>query len=228
MFVLGFEKKAILFWLLVLAELAGTTLNIQWVHYTVKPLLMPALLLLLTQSSINAPGKKMIGAGLVFSWFGDVFLLFEGSDPLYFICGLASFLLTHICYIVYFLSRRGKTVSGLSKNPIIILLVIAYGAGLFIFLFPHLASLKIPVLIYAVVICTMLLCSVNIYPKVNAPSNKLYLAGALLFVLSDSLLAINKFYHPVWFGHTLIMLTYCLAQYAIVSGYIKEHRVSIQ
>ena len=102
------KKIAILFWLLVVAELAGTTLNIQWVHYFVKPLLMPALLLVLINSVTNAPGKKIILTGLILSWLGDVFLLFEEYNPIFFVCGLASFLLTHTCYIIYFLARRGE------------------------------------------------------------------------------------------------------------------------
>ena len=116
----------------------------------------------------------------------------------------------------------------LKKQPIIILLVVAYGAGLFAFLLPYLGQLKIPVLIYAAVICTMLLCAMNTHSNVADPSNKLYFAGALSFVLSDSLLAINKFYHPLLLANTMIMLSYCLAQYLIVSGCIKEQRVVLQ
>jgi uncharacterized membrane protein YhhN len=79
-----------------------------------------------------------------------------------------------------------------------------------------------PVMVYATVICTMLLCSLHIFLKVNKPANILYLLGAALFVLSDSLLAINKFYQPFAFAGILIMLTYCAAQYFIVTGFIKQ------
>ena len=144
---------------------------------------MPALIVLLLQGANPIHGKKMILIGLIFSWLGDVFLLFEAKDPLFFIGGLASFLLTHVCYIIYFLAPRVSSISMLKKKPTIILLVIAYGAGLFIFLNPYLGDLKIPVLVYAVVICSMLLCAVHIYSSVNEPSNKLYVAGALFFVV---------------------------------------------
>ena len=185
---------------------------------------MPALILLLAQDVNLISRKKLILLGLVFSWLGDLFLLFETKTPLFFICGLASFLLTHVCYIIYFLNSPASSISGLKKRPIIFLLVIVYGGSLFASLFPYLGALKIPVLVYAIVICSMLLCAVHVYPKVNAPSNKFYVIGALLFVVSDSLLAVNKFYHPIYLAHVWIMLSYCMAQYLIVVGCIKERK----
>jgi uncharacterized membrane protein YhhN len=50
----------------------------------------------------------------------------------------------------------------------------------------------------------------------------LFVAGALLFVCSDSLLAINKFGQPFRFAGLLIMFTYCLAQFLIVWGVVKR------
>jgi uncharacterized membrane protein YhhN len=218
----GLKKVISFYWVLVLIELTVPLFALPWINYFVKPLLMPALIILLLQGANPIRSKKLVLIGLIFSWLGDVFLLFETKNPLFFICGLASFLLTHVCYVIYFLAHRKSSISLLNKQPIIILLVIVYGAGLFVFLLPYLGVLKIPVLVYAVVICSMLLSAVHVYSKVNVPSNKLYVAGALLFVVSDSLLAVNKFYHPIVLSHTSIMLTYCMAQYFIVSGCINE------
>jgi uncharacterized membrane protein YhhN len=222
------KKAGAIFWLLVGIELAGHVMNIEWVHYIVKPLLMPSLIFLIQQSDADVSGKKLLIPGLIFSWAGDVLLLFESKHPLFFILGLASFLLTHVCYIIYFLSNHGSNISLLKKQPVMILFVIAYGIGLFYFLLPHLGDLKIPVLVYAVVICSMLLATVHIYFNVNEPSNKLYVGGALLFVVSDSLLAVNKFYHPIYLSGVLIMLTYCMAQYFIVAGFVREKKTEIK
>ena len=222
MFKPGLKKTTAFFWLLVSIELIGIMINLQLVHYIVKPLLMPALIIVVQQAAGLRHGKKLMISGLVFSWVGDTLLLFENKHPLFFILGLASFLLTHVCYIIYFLSQGGLNSSLLKKQIFIILLVIAYGASLFFLLLPHLGELKFPVLVYAVVICTMLLSAVHIYKNVKAPVNKLYVTGALLFVISDSLLAFNKFYHPLYLSGFLIMLTYCLAQYFIVSGFVSQ------
>ncbi|MEO6720448.1 MAG: lysoplasmalogenase [Ferruginibacter sp.] len=217
-----FKKAIAFYWLLVFLELIVTLFDLTTINFFVKPLLMPALIVLLLQGANPIKEKKIVLIGLICAWLGDTFLLFETKDPLFFIAGLASFLLTHVCYIIYFLRLRVSSISMLKKQPIIILLVIAYGAGLFIFLNPYLGDLKIPVLVYAIVICSMLLCAVHIYSRVNEPSNKLYVAGALFFVVSDSLLAINKFYMPLFLSHSSIMLTYCMAQYFIVSGCVRE------
>jgi uncharacterized membrane protein YhhN len=81
-------------------------------------------------------------------------------------------------------------------------------------------ALKIPVIIYALIICSMLLSSIYIYPIIKPPFNGFFVTGALLFVFSDSLLALNKFYHPFTLAGAGIMLTYCAAQYFIVIGVI--------
>jgi uncharacterized membrane protein YhhN len=60
----------------------------------------------------------------------------------------------------------------------------------------------------------------NVFYKVKNGANILFIIGAVFFVLSDSLLAINKFYHPFWGANISIMLTYGIAQFCIVKGYL--------
>lgn len=213
---------AIIFWIMAVTDVFGIATHIPLLHFVAKPLLIPILLLLLYFSKNTVPHKKLIVTGLFFSWLGDIFLLFDTKNNLFFIFGLVCFLSTHIFYIIYFLKTPSSTVSLLKKQPWLVLLVITYGAVLVWLLYPHLGDLKIAVIIYAAVICTMLLCSLHIFLKVNTPANVFYLAGAAFFVLSDSLLAINKFYQPFAFAGVYIMLTYCAAQYFIVNGFIKQ------
>jgi len=68
----------------------------------------------------------------------------------------------------------------------------------------------------------MLLCSLHIFYKVNKKAAVHYLLGAAAFVLSDTLLAVNKFYQPFEYAGIFIMLTYCAAQYFIIRGYIEQ------
>jgi uncharacterized membrane protein YhhN len=211
-----------LFWLVTLTDLLGMQLGVTWLHVIAKPLLMPLLIAMLFYSGIAGTKKKWILIGLFFSWLGDLFLLLDSKVPIFFIVGLGSFLITHIFYILYFLSIENSSPSLLKKQPLLIVLTLCYGSALVVLLFPYLGDLKIPVILYAAVICTMLLCSLHISRKLPAPSNSYFVAGALLFVLSDSLLAINKFYQPFAFAGTLIMLTYCAAQFYIVMGFIKR------
>lgn len=217
------QKKIITaFWVLAILDVLGIAAGIDILHFTVKPLLIPVLMLLLHNTHSTVPGKNLLMAGLFFSWMGDVFLLFENKQPLFFIFGLASFLITHIFYIVYFLGIRSANASLLKKQPLPVALVPAYGILLVWLLYPELGDLKLPVMVYAAVICTMLLCSLHIFLKVNKKAAVLYVLGAAAFVLSDSLLAINKFYHPFAYAGVFIMLTYCAAQYFIVNGYTQQ------
>jgi uncharacterized membrane protein YhhN len=216
------KKIAFAFWVLTLIDITGIAFNVEILHFIAKPLLIPALLLLLFLTKSTVSGKNLLLIGLFFSWMGDVFLLFENKNPLFFIFGLASFLTTHIFYIIYFLKIHSAQPSLLPKQPVLIALVLAYGITLVWQLYPHLGDLKLPVIIYAIVICTMLLCSLHVFLKVKRTSAVYYLAGASVFVVSDSLLAINKFYQPFAFAGLLIMLTYCAAQYFIVCGYAQQ------
>ncbi|MEP7238335.1 MAG: lysoplasmalogenase [Ferruginibacter sp.] len=217
------KKLAIVFWLLALLDVVGIAGNIEMLHLVAKPLLIPALLLLLFYTRPTMPGKNLLLIGLFFSWVGDVLLMLEYKNALFFIFGLVSFLTTHIFYIVYFLRIRSDKPSLLKKQPIFIALVLAYGITLVWQLYPHLGDLKLPVIMYATVICSMLLCSLHIFLKVNKKAARFYLLGAATFVISDSLLAINKFYEAFAWAGVFIMLTYCAAQYFIVSGFMFQH-----
>ena len=213
---------AAIFLLLVAIDIIGIAITIPLLHFIAKPLLVPILILLLVSTKTVIPRKNLLLAGLFFSWLGDVFLLFEDSNKLFFIFGLVCFLTTHVFYIIYFLKIASPNISLLKKQPLLILLVLGYGFTLVWFLYPHLGDLTIPVMVYAAVICSMLLCSLHVFLKINMPANLLNVIGAAFFVLSDSLLAINKFYKPFTFAGGLIMLTYCAAQYFIVNGFTKQ------
>lgn len=218
------QSLQVIFWISAAADIIGIAANIPVLYYAAKPLLLPVLIILLASATGAVRGKKIMLVALFFSWMGDVLLMFESRHALFFIFGLVCFLTTHILYIIYFLSISSENISLLKKYPLLIALVAAYGVSLVWLLFPHLAGLKIPVMVYAAVICTMLLCSLHIFYKVNSTANILYVSGALFFVLSDSLLAVNKFYQPFAYAGVFIMLTYCLAQYLIVRGFIQQRR----
>ncbi len=216
------KKISYVFLLLALLDVIGIAAGIEMLHFISKPLLMPALMLLLIYTRSVTAGKNLLFIGLFFSWLGDVLLMLEHKHSLFFIFGLASFLTTHIFYIIYFLKIRSANPSLLKKKPIYIALVLAYGTSLVWQLYPYLGELKLPVIIYAVVICSMLLCSLHIFLKVNKKAALYYWLGATAFVVSDTLLAVNKFYQPFAYAGILIMLTYCAAQYLITRGYIQQ------
>jgi uncharacterized membrane protein YhhN len=89
-------------------------------------------------------------------------------------------------------------------------------------LYNNLDGMRLPVIIYTIVILTMLEAAINRYGKVNRLSFILVLTGAILFVISDSLIALNKFGFPFMFSGVAVMTTYIAAQYLIVAGILKQ------
>ncbi|AXB57360.1 lysoplasmalogenase [Flavobacterium fluviale] len=171
------------------------------------------------------PTKNTLLSGLIFSWIGDVILLFTDLGEIYFILGLLSFLTAHIIYCVLFNKQR-KVRKKQNRSLFIFgsILIALYLIGMVSFLMPFLGNLEIPVTIYASIISIMLLFAFNGFLVWEKPGNLLVFLGAFFFVVSDSILAINKFYAPLPKSSFFIMLTYLLAQYLIVIGILKLNK----
>ena len=187
--------------------------------------LKPLLLLPLITAVILHPKtslKNLLIAALIFSWFGDVLLLFTKRSELYFIMGLVSFLTAHIFYAILFVKEIRKANGKLKFKNVGLVFIILYLLSFMYVLFPHLGSLKIPVIIYALAITTMLFIAWQLSKYWPMPLSILLLTGALSFVLSDSILAINKFYQPLPSPGFLIMATYLYAQGALVISWLKK------
>jgi uncharacterized membrane protein YhhN len=193
-----------------------------WLEYISKPLIVLSLIFYVLQSSkgLSIPFKKLILTALLFSWFGDIFLLFTDTKPTFFLYGLIAFLISHLFYIIAFTKTAHKPldIPLYKRHPWTLLIPYGYAAYVYAELKSDLDEMSIPVLIYVVVISTMLAVAMNRYGKVSTASYFWVLCGAVLFVASDSILAINKFHHTIEYSRYLIMLTYMLAQYSIVRG----------
>jgi uncharacterized membrane protein YhhN len=196
-----------------------------WPGFIAKALIIPALIILfLINLNPSDSGLHIyMIAGLFFSWAGDVVLEFTGNNAMFFMIGLGCFLLTHITYFIVFARTKGK--NSILRNRVYLLLpVIAYGIVLISYLYSGLSDMSIPVIIYTVAILAMLTGAINRIEKVQRISFYLVTAGAILFVISDSTIAIDRFRVHFESAQTLIMSTYIIAQYLIVVGYIYQFR----
>lgn len=192
-----------------------------------KPLIVITLLAWL-YSTTNLKGRfhKRIFIGLIFSLMGDVILMFSASISGFFSWGLVAFLLSHILYIRAFTLDHKSNPN--AKNPFFLWgtgALIIFCIGLFFYLQPVLGAMQFAVLIYAIVITFMAIMALNRYGKVNLSSFQMILTGALSFLLSDSVLAINKFSQPIPQAGVLIMATYMIAQYLIIYGTVVRELV---
>lgn len=150
--------------------------------------------------------KIFIPLALVFSAVGDVLLALHGKGL--FVFGLLSFAAAHIMYVTVFL----KVTSLNAKKVLIILAIVIFSFLLMYKLYPNLKGMLLPVVFYITVITTMAVSTVL------GKNNNFIIIGALFFMISDSLIAINMFLIKIVNSSLWILLTYYLAQLLIVFG----------
>ena len=192
--------------------------------YLSKPFLLTTLACWFYLTTKRDPSffRNSILAGLTFSIVGDCFMMFSEQSPLSFILGLGSFLVTHLFYTLAFIKFKDLKNGLIFKKYWPIFIVLAYLTSFLYYLWPDLeGSFKIPVLVYSIVISTMLVLSINMTGRTKIEYSRILLAGALLFVVSDSVIAIKKFKiaEQAWtFFGLLIMVTYLTGQYLIAKS----------
>jgi uncharacterized membrane protein YhhN len=193
----------------ILAILAAYQ-NRQLTHYLFKPLTVVFILLIALQP--NQPTspfyRYMIIAGLLFSLAGDIFLMLPRDR--FFIQGLVSFLVAHLFYIAAFMFESRRSFSILGVIPFLI-----YGCLMLRVLRPHLGKMRVPVLFYMLAILMMGWTATSRWIITEQPGSLLAMLGALFFIASDSLLALDKFKGRFRSAQLLIFSTYVIAQWLI-------------
>jgi len=207
-----------------IVNLAGDITNIAILSDISKPLLIPFL------GGYYMAGKsiyrsKPLLIALFFCWIGDVSLMFVGLNSNWFMIGLAAFLVAHIFYIITYRQHRWES----KENELLVpqkirfsLPVVLAGTGLVVVLYPVLGTLQVPVMIYATALIVMVMNAIFRFGRTTPRSYWMTLAGAVLFMVSDGILAINKFMGTIEMGGVYIMLTYIVAQFLIVEG-LRSH-----
>lgn len=210
----------ILFLLVLTGNIAGMYMDSPWLEKITKPLLMIVMIIYFVSSltTISSGLKKWIIAALAFSWLGDVLLMFQQGRPVFFLLGLSAFLIAHLFYIFFF--HRVRVNEQVKSRWWLPAVVVVYYAVLIAVLYPKLGDMKVPVPVYGIVISFMLLLALHMLFIKNSKAGQLMMAGAVLFILSDSVLAINKFYQPFEAAGLAVMLTYGIAQLLITRGAI--------
>lgn len=179
-----------------------------------KPLLMPMLLLgfLSAAPMANRLIVGLIVGGIVASWAGDVLLQSPGSMG--FLLGLGAFLVAHLFYIAAFLKL------GSGKVKLWVWAYFVWYGALLALLIPGLGALVVPVIVYGAVLGTMAILSTRVNAVVGW--------GGLLFLLSDSILAMDRFMpgFALPASDFLIMLTYLIGEGLIAYGVVRALRAA--
>jgi uncharacterized membrane protein YhhN len=184
-----------------------------------KFLLLPILIIYL----LSFPGKisLLVYAGLIFSFSGD--LLLSRTGEIFFLFGMLAFIGTHICNSLFF-ARLQKGKIGKGKEGMIALLVLlVFSYFVFMLIKDNLGNFKLPILLYMFIISLMAFLATGTIQNesIKTTAIRFFIPGAVLFVVSDATLAINKFLVHQTYLDIMVMLTYGLAQYFLVKGFIE-------
>jgi uncharacterized membrane protein YhhN len=161
--------------------------------------------------------RNLVRLGLILSLAGDVFLLWPKEG---FLPGLVAFLLAHLAYIAAFC-----VPVRLAAKPWVFVAYALVAAVILSALWPGVpGALRVPVVAYVVCLATMAAQALVWWRRSagmhadEAPLARAAALGGVLFMLSDSLLAINKFAVPLPLSSLWILLSYWLAQWCIASA----------
>lgn len=197
-------------------------------RHVTKPLLMPALAATtqLTAGRSRAAAAaapttliRSVQAAQLFSWGGDVALLGRGRN--HFLGGVGSFLVAHLCYIAGFVTARdehtnisGPGVKAAGATWLVAAPIMAREAG------RQDPALRIPVAVYAGVLSTMFATSTLLSDELPPRARKRLVAGSSLFLVSDTLLGVQKFLRREHSAvlESAVMATYTVGQLLIAGG----------
>lgn len=183
-----------------------------WAPATLETVLKGFSVSLLALVAVQA-NHRLLALALLLSSLGDV-LLARGLN--FFLAGLAAFLCAHLVYIVLFVRRRQSAAAPSAQFSFPALLLV-YGLAFGAWLTPSLGALRMPVFCYIAVIVAM-----GAAASRAGYRSPWALAGALLFLISDSLLGAGRFKTPIPLGAPLVWITYYAGQCAITLGVLSE------
>lgn len=184
-------------------------------YRAVKPLTSVLVVLLPMLCGRKAPRTYWLltVTGLLFCLVGDIFLLDEAN----FVFGLGAFLLAHLLFTISFVALDKFK---LYLTPLLVLF--ALGLGYYLFLYPSLGSLAVPVFLYFLFIVVMCWQGISLYLWKKTKAHGMIAIGVVLFLLSDSILALNKFIVPLAWSGVLVLSTYWAAVALLANAAVKK------
>ena len=218
-----------LIWLMLaiiaaLAEAVAVQRNIKKLEFFAKPAVMIFLWIWLYESTALQGVTFWFGIGIFMSLLGDMALL-SSSDRM-FLLGLVAFLLTHVFYLIGF---KDELLNFTAWSTVLILFIYVNSVRLLRRIASAMqangkGALSIPVIVYGLVISLMLYAAMaTMYdPAWKTSAALLVTVGAILFWISDLILAWNKFVSPLKRGRILNILSYHLGQIGLIAGVINQ------
>ena len=206
-----------LFFIMYIVHVINEKYDNKTIRYITKPILMPLIILYYSFGVGFQSIYWLLIIALVFGWLGDIFLML-GHEGNWFMLGLGSFLIGHIFYIILYILINENIlmfpVWGLFLLiPLIFLALLFYSK-----IHGKMEQLTVPTIIYLITIFSMSVCALLLLSKFELISFLFVYLGAILFMVSDGLIALNKFNKPIPKRGVYVMFTYGLAQLFIAQG----------
>jgi len=204
--------------------------RVSWITKPAALAMLIAWFVLCTASLAPGPGRPTavfwFGAGLLFSLIGDILLMAPGN---FFLGGLAAFLLAHLAYILgYNPDLPAFTPAAVPPVVLLSLAVVVWSVRFYRRIRYGLViktggrRLRVGVFFYSIAITAMLLSALLTLfrPEWGLVPAAVTVLGSLLFFISDSILAFDRFVRPISHGRLKVRVTYHLGQIALIAGVI--------
>jgi len=161
---------------------------------------------------LTGPERWLLGGALAASTVGDVLLELKGL----FVPGLGAFLVAQLGYAALFARDWPGRERLDTRQRVLIGLVLIGCAGLTAWLWPGLGGLAAPVVVYIAALTAMATTAIGAGPRYPPVAS-----GAILFVVSDSLIGVGRFRGPLPLGEYVVWATYFIAQCCLALGYLR-------
>lgn len=209
------EIVTYLFYLVALANVLGVLFNVPVVIYTAKPLISITLFAMYNYSLTKL--NRWYVYTLIACFLGDSLSLFEDNEIL-FVASLTAYFIAHLFLIKIILRRLFKIeTKRILSNVIPFAVLLAF---LFIVIKDNLSYLLVPAILYGILLSFFGTLALIGHDERRSKKSENMLAGAMVYIISDILLGVDKFYYNAAIFDILIVLTYLIGMYLIFRSMI--------
>lgn len=219
--------KKYLFWLIALAQIIAILFDIELLDRISKSALMFSLLIYFwdqTESQKDSKWVRYTTLAIVFTWIGDIMFLLYVKNFLFFFAGISAYFAAHI-FLLFAFSKATFSEKIKFHFSIVPLIALAYTVLMGYLIVPYLDGvIQVPISLY--VLSTLFLVIYAWYrkPQTNTESFLWVFLGVILIVISDSVLAINRFSNTVPYAQYITTICFIVAHWLIINGLIKHFK----
>lgn len=223
--------KKYLFWLIALAQIIAILFDIELLDRVSKSALMFSLLIYFwdrTESQKDIKWVRYTTLAIVFTWIGDIMFVLYIKNFLFFFAGISAYFAAHIFLLFAFVKATfSKKIK--FHFSIVPLIALAYTILMGFLIVPYLDGvIQVPVSLYVLSSLTLIIFAWYRKPQTNLDSFLWVIIGVVLIIISDSILAINRFSTTIPYAQYVTTVCFIVAHWLIINGLIKHFKPSVK